>query len=160
MMRCAAILQLLLGNMGRPGGGILALRGHASIQGSTDVPTLYDILPGCLSMPKFGEESESLTNYIAKYGARTGWWNNLDKYIVSLLKAYYGEAARPENDFGFHWLPRVTGDHSHQGYWLDMLDGKMDGLFVMGQNPALAGPDPGMERRGRANMQLLVVRPI
>jgi formate dehydrogenase major subunit len=109
MIRCAAILQLLLGNMGRPGGGILALRGHASIQGSTDVPTLYDILPGYLSMPKFGEESKSLADYIAKYGARTGWWNNLDKYIVSLLKAYYGEAAQPENDFGFHWLPRITG---------------------------------------------------
>jgi formate dehydrogenase major subunit len=158
MIRCAAILQLLLGNMGRPGGGILALRGHASIQGSTDVPTLYDILPGYLSMPKFGEESKSLANYIAKYGARTGWWNNLDKYIVSLLKAYYGEAAQPENDFGFHWLPRVTGDHSHQGYWLDMLDGKMDGLFVMGQNPAVAGPNSGMERRGLGKLKWLVVR--
>ena len=158
MIRCAAILQLLLGNMGRPGGGIIALRGHASIQGSTDVPTLYDILPGYLSMPKFGEESKSLANYIAKYGARTGWWNNLDKYIVSFLKAYYGEAARAENDFGFHWLPRVTGDHSHQGYWLDMLDGKMDGLFVMGQNPAVAGPNSGMERRGLAKLKWLVVR--
>jgi formate dehydrogenase major subunit len=158
MIRCAAILQLLLGNMGRPGGGILALRGHASIQGSTDVPTLYDILPGYLSMPKFGEESKSLAKYIAKYGARTGWWNNLDKYIVSLLKAYYGEAAQPENDFGFHWLPRVTGDHSHQGYWLDMLDGKMDGLFVMGQSPAVAGPNSGMERRGLGKLKWLVVR--
>jgi formate dehydrogenase major subunit len=158
MIRCAAILQLLLGNMGRPGGGILALRGHASIQGSTDVPTLFDILPGYLSMPKFGEESKSLANYIATYGARTGWWNNLDKYIVSLLKAYYGEAAQPENDFGFNWLPRVTGDHSHQGYWLEMLDGKMDGLFVMGQNPAVAGPNSGMERRGLGKLKWLVVR--
>jgi len=158
MIRCAAILQLLLGNMGRPGGGILALRGHASIQGSTDVPTLYDILPGYLSMPKFGEESKTLDAYIEKYGSRTGWWYNTDKYIVSLLKAYYGESAQPENDFGFHWLPRVTGDHSHQAYWLDMLDGKMDGLFVMGQNPAVAGPNSGMERRGLAKLNWLVVR--
>ncbi len=158
MIRCAAILQLLLGNMGRPGGGILALRGHASIQGSTDVPTLYDILPGYLSMPKFGEESKTLRNYIDKYSSRTGWWHNLDKYIVSLLKAYYGESAQPENEFGFHWLPRVTGDHSHQGYWLDMLDGKMDGLFVMGQNPAVAGPNSGMERRGLGKLKWLVVR--
>src|SRR6266853_35527 len=158
MIRCAAILQLLLGNMGRPGGGILALRGHASIQGSTDVPTLYDILPGYLSMPKFGEESKTLDAYIEKYGSRTGWWYNTDKYIVSLLKAYYGESAQPENDFGFHWLPRVTGDHSHQAYWLDMLDGKMDGLFVMGQNPAVAGPNSGMERRGLAKLKWLVVR--
>ena len=154
MIRCAAILQLLLGNMGRPGGGIMALRGHASIQGSTDVPTLYDILPGYLSMPKFGEESKNLANYIAKYGARTGWWHNTDKYIVSFLKSYYGEAAQPDNDFGFHWLPRVTGDHSHQGYWLDMIDGKMDGLFVMGQNPAVAGPNSGMERRGLRQIEM------
>jgi formate dehydrogenase major subunit len=158
MIRCAAILQLLLGNMGRPGGGILALRGHASIQGSTDVPTLYDILPGYLSMPKFGEESKNLASYIAKYGSSTGWWHNFDKYIVNLLKAYYGEAAQPENDFGFNWLPRLTGDHSHQGYWLDMLDGKMDGLFVMGQNPAVAGPNSGMERRGLSKLKWLVVR--
>ena len=158
MIRCAAILQLLLGNMGRPGGGILALRGHASIQGSTDIPTLYDILPGYLSMPRFGEESNTLNAYIEKYGSRTGWWYNVDKYIVSLLRAYYGESAQPENDFGFHWLPRVTGDHSHQAYWLDMLDGKMDGLFVMGQNPAVAGPNSGMERRGLAKLKWLVVR--
>jgi formate dehydrogenase major subunit len=158
IIRCAAILQLLLGNMGRPGGGIMALRGHASIQGSTDVPTLFDILPGYLSMPKFGEESKTLANYIAKYKPRTGWWNNFDKYIVSFLKAYYGEGATAENDFGFNWLPRVTGDHSHQGYWLDMMDGKMEGLFVMGQNPAVAGPNSGMERRALAKLKWLVVR--
>jgi formate dehydrogenase major subunit len=158
IIRSAAILQLLLGNMGRPGGGILALRGHASIQGSTDIPTLYDILPGYLSMPKFGDESKTLQNYIDKYGGRTGWWNNIDKYIVSLLKAYYGEAATKENEYGFNWIPRVTGDHSHQGYFLDMLDGKVDGLFVMGQNPAIAGPNSGMERRALGKLKWLVVR--
>lgn len=158
IIRCAAILQLLLGNMGRPGGGIMALRGHASIQGSTDVPTLFDILPGYLNMPKFGEESKTLASYIAQNKPRTGWWNNFDKYIVSFLKAYYGEAATLENDFGFNWLPRVTGDHSHQGYWLEMLDGKMEGLFVMGQNPAVAGPNSGMERRALAKLKWLVVR--
>jgi formate dehydrogenase major subunit len=158
MIRCAAILQLLLGNMGRPGGGILALRGHASIQGSTDVPTLFDILPGYLNMPKFGEESKTLTQYIEINGARTGWWKNYDKYIVSFLKAYYGDAAQPGNSFGFDWLPRVTGDHSHQAYWLDMMDGKMDGLFVMGQNPAVAGPNSGMERRALGELKWMVVR--
>ncbi len=158
IIRTAAILQLLLGNMGRPGGGVLALRGHASIQGSTDVPTLYDILPGYLSMPHFGEESLSLNTFVQKYGSKTGWWSNFDKYMVSLLKAYYGEAATVENEFGFHWLPRVTGDHSHQGYWLDMMDGKMDGLFVMGQNPAVAAPNSGLERRAMAKLKWMVVR--
>ena len=158
IIRCAAILQLLLGNMGRPGGGIMALRGHASIQGSTDVPTLFDILPGYLNMPKFGEESKTLANFIAKNKPSTGWWNNFDKYIISFLKAYYGDAATAENDFGFHWIPRVTGDHSHQAYWLDMMDGKMDGLFVMGQNPAVAAPNSGLERRALAKLKWLVVR--
>jgi formate dehydrogenase major subunit len=158
MIRCAAILQLLLGNMGRPGGGILALRGHASIQGSTDIPTLFDSLPGYLSMPKFGPSSKDLASYIKANKPRTGFWNNFDKYIVSLLKAYYGDAATKENDFGFNWLPRLTGDHSHQAYWLDMLDGRMDGLFVIGQNPAVAGPNSGMERRGLGKLKWLVVR--
>jgi formate dehydrogenase major subunit len=158
IIRCAAILQLLLGNMGRPGGGIMALRGHASIQGSTDVPTLFDSLPGYLNMPKFGEESKTLGNYIAKYKTRTGWWNNFDKYIVSMLKAFYGSAATAENDYGFNWLPRLTGDHSHQAYWLDMMDGKMDGLFIMGQNPAVAGPNSGFERRAMMKLKWLVVR--
>ncbi|MGH9496960.1 MAG: molybdopterin dinucleotide binding domain-containing protein, partial [Candidatus Sulfotelmatobacter sp.] len=88
----------------------------------------------------------------------TGWWNNFDKYIVSLLKSYYGHAATEANEFGFNWLPRITGDHSHQGYWLDMLDGKVEGLFVMGQNPAVAGPNSGMERRALAKLKWLVVR--
>ncbi|HXN17556.1 MAG TPA: molybdopterin-dependent oxidoreductase [Candidatus Binatus sp.] len=158
IIRCAAILQLLLGNMGRPGGGILALRGHASIQGSTDIPTLFDSLPGYLSMPKFGPSSKDLASFIKANKPRTGFWNNIDKYIVSLLKAYYGDAATKENDFGFNWLPRITGDHSHQAYWLDMLDGKMDGLFVIGQNPAVAGPNSGMERRGLGKLKWLVVR--
>ena len=158
IIRCAAILQLLLGNIGRPGGGILALRGHASIQGSTDVPTLYDILPGYLPMPMFEEDSKTLNNYIKKHKARTGLWSSFDKYFVSLLKAYYGDAATPENEFGFHWLPRVTGDHSHFGYWLDMMDGKLEGLFVMGQNPAVGASNGRLERKALSKLKWLVVR--
>lgn len=158
IIRAAAILQLLLGNIGRPGGGILALRGHASIQGSTDIPTLYDILPGYLPMPFFSSDGQNFEKYISTHKTESGWWNNFDKYAVSLLKAYYGEAATSENDFGFDWLPRVTGDHSHIGYWLDMADGKMEGLFVMGQNPAVGAPNSGLERRALAKLKWLVVR--
>jgi formate dehydrogenase major subunit len=158
IIRSAAILQLLLGNIGRPGGGILALRGHASIQGSTDIPTLYDILPGYLPMPVFGADSKTLADYIKKHSPKTGWWSNFGKYIVSLLKSYYGEAATKENDFGFNWLPRVTGDHSHQGYWAEMDEGKIDGLFVMGQNPAVGAPNSRMERKALAKLKWLVVR--
>src|SRR5256885_3399017 len=140
IIRTASILQLLLGNIGRPGGGILALRGHASIQGSTDIPTLYDILPGYLPMPAFEEDSHKLKDYIKKHSSRTGLWANFDKYITSLLKAWYGDAATADNQLGFGWMPRITGDHSHFGYWLEMAEGKLDGLFVMGQNPAVGAP--------------------
>lgn len=158
IIRAAAILQLLLGNVGRPGGGILALRGHASIQGSTDIPTLYDILPGYLPMPLFDEDSHNLKQYIEKHSSSTGWWSNLDKYIISLLKAWYGASATSVNDFGFHWIPRITGDHSEFGFWYDMADGKMDGLFVMGQNPAVGAPNGRLQRKAMAKLKWLVVR--
>src|SRR4051812_14484825 len=146
IIRSAAILQLLLGNIGRPGGGILALRGHASIQGSTDIPTLYDVLPGYLPMPFFEADSKDLQSHIKKHSARTGLWSAFDKYLISLLKAYYGDAATKQNGYGFDWLPRISGDHSHFGYWLDMKDGKLEGLFVMGQNPAVGASNGRLER--------------
>lgn len=158
IIRSAAILQLLLGNIGRPGGGILALRGHASIQGSTDIPTLYDILPGYLPMPFFEADSKKFKDYIKKHRARTGLWSGFKKYAVSLLKAYYGERATKLNDWGFDWLPRVTGDHSHFGYWIDMADGKLEGLFVMGQNPAVGASNGRLERTALSKLQWLVVR--
>ena len=158
IIRAASILQLLLGNIGRPGGGILALRGHASIQGSTDIPTLYDILPGYLPMPFAMGDAKNLKDYIKKHKTEAGWWRNFDKYIVSLLKAYYGESATRANNWGFDWLPRVTGDHSHLGYWLEMADGKIEGLFVMGQNPAVGAPNAGLERKALARLKWLVVR--
>jgi formate dehydrogenase major subunit len=158
-IRTAAILQLLLGNIGRPGGGILALRGHASIQGSTDIPTLYDILPGYLPMPSAGTDLDTLDQYIRKFSLPRGVWKHLDTYIVSLLKAYYGESATDANTFGYDWLPKITGDHSHFGYWLDMADRQtIRGLFVMGQNPAVGAPNASLERRAMANLDWLVVR--
>ena len=158
LVRTAAILQLLLGNIGRPGGGILALRGHASIQGSTDIPTLFDLLPGYLTMPLFEQDPDDLQEYVRKRSTKGGMWANLDRYLVSLLKAYYGEAATSENDFGFRWLPRLTGDHSHMAFWLEMADGKVEGLFAMGDNPAVAGPNAGFERRAMAKLKWMVVR--
>ena len=180
IIRSAAILQLLLGNIGRPGGGILALRGHASIQGSTDIPTLYDILPGYIPMPALGADTVSLAAYLRKHHSNAGWWAHLDSFLVSLLKAWYGDGASAANDFGFGWLPRISGDHSHFGYWLRMADSgtpdlrtavadtpdlkvgptppPIEGLFVMGQNPAVGAPNARLERRAMANLKWLVVR--
>ncbi len=158
MIRAAAILQLLLGNIGRPGGGILALRGHASIQGSTDIPTLYDILPGYLPMPFFQEDGTSLDTFLQKHTTEAGLWSHFDRYFVSLLRSWYGEAATQDNEWGFHLLPRVTGDHSELGYWLDMADGKLEALFVMGQNPAVGAPNGRLQRTAMKNLKWLVVR--
>ena len=142
IIRAAAILQMLLGNIGRPGGGILALRGHASIQGSTDIPTLYDILPGYLPMPFVENSTDTWEGYVKKHKARTGLWANFEKYIVSLMRAYYGDADQQGNDWGFDWLPRVTGDQSAlRLYHGRQADGKMDGMFVMGENPAVGSPN-------------------
>ena len=156
IIRAAAILQLLLGNIGRPGGGILALRGHASIQGSTDIPTLYDILPGYLTMPRKGDDT--LQQYLDNYTKKTGLWSNYPKYIVSTLKAYYGKRATAENDFGYGWLPKLTGNHSFFEYLYDMLDGKMEGMFLMGQNPAVGAPNSRLQRTALSKLKWLVVR--
>jgi formate dehydrogenase major subunit len=158
MIRTASILQLLLGNIGRPGGGILALRGHASIQGSTDIPTLYDLLPGYLPMPKAHDGDFTLAQYIEEDSAKRGWWAFFDRYIVSLLKAWYGEAATAENDYGFGSLPKLTGNHSHFATMMRALDGGLDGLFLMGQNPAVGSQHAGLQRRALSRLKWLVVR--
>ena len=156
IIRTAAILQLLLGNIGRPGGGILALRGHASIQGSTDIPTLYDVLPGYLTMPREGDET--LQQYLDKYTKKTGLWSNYPKYFISTLKAYYGKRATAENGFGYSWLPKLTANHSFFEFLYAMLDEKMDGMFLMGQNPAVGAPNSRLQRKALSKLKWLVVR--
>ena len=158
MIRTATILQLLLGNVGRPGGGIMALRGHASIQGSTDIPTLYDLLPGYLHMPRATGGELSLHSYIDTGGADRGWWSHFDIYIISLLKAWFGDAATEENEYGFRYLPKITGNHSHYPTMLRAFDGGLEGLFVMGQNPAVGSQHGGLQRRALAHLKWLVVR--
>jgi formate dehydrogenase major subunit len=158
-IRTGAILQLLLGNMGRPGGGIMALRGHASIQGSTDIPTLFNILPGYLPMPN-AEDHTSLQEWVdavRKPGSK-GFWTNAGAYGINLLKAYWGDAATPENDFCFDYLPRITGDHGTYRTVLDMIDGKVKGYFLLGQNPAVGSAHGRAQRLGMANLDWLVVR--
>jgi formate dehydrogenase major subunit len=158
IIRTASILQLLLGNIGRPGGGIMALRGHASIQGSTDVPTLYDTLPGYLAMPKGDGTEETLRDYLAHQTKPTGLWNNYPSYFISLLKAYYGKNATAENDYGYSWVPKLTGNHSFFEYLYDMADGKMEGMFMMGQNPAVAAANSRFQRTSLSKLKWLVVR--
>jgi formate dehydrogenase major subunit len=156
-IRAASILQALLGNIGRPGGGILALRGHASIQGSTDIPTLFNLLPGYLPMPS-QERGADLAGYVAPDVGKAGFWGDTPNYIVSLLKAWFGDAATAENDYGFDWLPRLTGDHDNYSTVLDMADGKVPGYIVAGENPAVGGANARLHRLALAKAEWLVVR--
>ena len=158
IIRTAAMLQLLLGNAGRPGGGVMAMRGHASIQGSTDIPTLYNLLPGYLLQPTKGKPHETLKGYLENEKVDKGYWSNMPKFMVSLLKAWYGDAATHENDYGFGWLPRTSGDHSQLCTFTEMSKGKVKGLFLMGQNPAAGAPNARLNRKALTELDWLVVR--
>ncbi|UWZ59684.1 molybdopterin-dependent oxidoreductase [Dactylosporangium aurantiacum] len=156
-IRAACILQLLLGNMGRPGGGIQALRGHASIQGSSDIPTLFNLLPGYIPMPH-AHAHETLDAFIAADAANSGFWAEMRSYLVSLMKAWWGGAATPDNDFCFDYLPRLTGSHSTYDTVMEQLAGRCKGYFLLGENPAVGSANAKLQRLGMANLDWLVVR--
>ena len=160
-IRTSAVIQLLLGNMGRPGGGIMALRGHASIQGSTDIPTLFNLLPGYLPQPVLGTH-DTLADWIGSMSApgQKGFWTKADTYGVSLLKSWYGAAAQPDNDFCFDHLPKLTGDHSTYQTVMGQVDGTVEGYFLVGQNPAVGSAQAKLHRMGLAGLKWLVVRDV
>ena len=138
----------------------MALRGHASIQGSTDIPTLYNLLPGYLPMPK--HDVGGLDDYLDALSpdGQKGYWKNARAFVVSLLKSWYGDAATPENDFCFDLLPRIDGDHGTYQTVMGMLDGTVEGYFLVGQNPAVGSAHGRMQRLGMANLKWLVVRDV
>ncbi|NUR97315.1 MAG: molybdopterin-dependent oxidoreductase, partial [Kribbellaceae bacterium] len=142
---------------GRPGGGIMALRGHAGIQGSTDIPTLFNLLPGYLPMPH-AEHHLDLQQYIEEDAGKTGFWGNMDAYMVSLLKSYWGDAATAENEYCFDYLPRLTGHHSTYETVVGQIEGRVKGYFLVGENPAVGSANGKMQRLGLANLDWLVVR--
>ena len=154
---CCALLQLLLGNFGRPGAGIMALRGHASIQGSTDVPTLYHSIHGYMPHPTALKGHDTLQDYLAAETLPTGYWANMPKFVVSYLKSMWGDAATPENDFGWAWHPQIFGDHSHMPMFVAMNEGKVRGMFCIGQNPATS-LNASVERAGLRKLEWLVVK--
>jgi formate dehydrogenase major subunit len=155
-IRTAAVLQLLLGNIGRPGGGIMALRGHADIQGATDIATLYDLLPGYLPMPSANKDEQTLADYLKLETKKTGWWVNTPKYVVSLLKAFYGDAATKENDYCYSYLPQLIGDHSQLVTTIAMKDGEVQGYICIGQNPGASGQNAEMTKAALESLQWFV----
>jgi formate dehydrogenase major subunit len=159
-IRTYVILQLLLGNVGKAGGGINALRGESNVQGSTDMALLFHILPGYLKTPAAG--LETLQAYLDKNTPVTNdplsanWWQNYPKYMVSLLKALWGEHATPENDFCYSYLGKISGNLSYISLFEAMYRGDIKGLFCFGQNPAVGGPNCNKERDALANLDWLV----
>src|SRR5713226_9186391 len=157
MIRAAATLQLLLGNVGRPGGGVNAMRGHSNIQGATDLAGTFEILPGYLATPR-GELTD-LKTYLEKVTPTTlnkqawstmNYWSNYPKFMISLLKATYGKAATKENDWGYEWLPKTVGNYSWMYICDDIYRGSAtraggkepgpEGFISFGMNPVGIGP--------------------
>jgi formate dehydrogenase major subunit len=157
-IRALCMLQLLLGNIGRPGGGVTALRGHANVQGATDLELLYHELPGYMAMP-LRDQHPDLHTYLEKETPKGGFWVNKPKFMVSLLKAFYGDAATKDNEFGYQWLPkRASADaYSHQHMFVDMYEGKIKGFLADGQNPAVGGPNAKLARAAMAKLDWLLV---
>ena len=148
IIRTAAMLQLLLGNVGRAGGGVNALRGHSNIQGATDMAGVFDILPGYLKMPNpddadFATFLKRTTPTSSKPGEwdSYNYWSNTPKFAVSFLKAMYGDAAKKENDWAFHYLPKIDRNHAWTQIWDDMYAGHIKGMFAIGMNGVQIGPN-------------------
>ncbi|HZI60529.1 MAG TPA: formate dehydrogenase-N subunit alpha [Pyrinomonadaceae bacterium] len=148
IIRTAAILQLLLGNVGRSGGGVNALRGHCNIQGATDMGGVFDIFPGYLKIPAPSDvdlatflERATPTPSKPDVWDSYNYWSNTSKFMVSFLKSLYGDAAKKENDWAYHYLPKIDRKYSWTEMWDFMYEGKVKGLFAFGMNGVAIGPN-------------------
>ena len=148
IIRTAAILQLLLGNVGRAGGGVNALRGHSNIQGATDMGGVFDIFPGYLKIP--APSDTDLSTFLKRTTPTPSkpdawdsynYWSNTPKFMVSFLKAMYGEAAKKDNDWAYNYLPKIDRKYSWTEMWDFMYAGKVKGLFAFGMNGVAIGPN-------------------
>src|SRR6266851_1654854 len=148
IIRTAAMLQLLLGNVGRAGGGVNALRGHSNIQGATDMAGVFDTLPGYLKVPTPADTSfEAWMKRITPTPSKPAPWDsfnyysNTPKFAASFLKALYGDAATKQNGWAFDYLPKVDRNYSWVQLWDDMYNGIVKGMLAFGMNGVAIGPD-------------------
>jgi len=160
-IRTYAMLQLLMGNIGMAGGGINALRGESNVQGSTDHCILWHILPGYLGIPKT-KKDVNLAAYIKNNTPKTNdpmsgnWWQHKPKYLVSLLKAWYGDAATKENDYCYDWIPKASKPMPHIVVFEDMYKGMHEGAILMGTNPSVGGPNALKETKALEKLKWLI----
>jgi len=162
LIRSGAILQLLLGNVGRPGGGMNAERGHANIQGNTDHAISWDILPGYLRIPAPGQKNiDDYLSWIPQRKLRPDAVNffgeNYRKFLVSLLKAWYGDAATKDNEFAIDLLPKPAVNASWLSIFDQALKGKMEGLMLSGMTATSIGPDSNQVLQALGKLKWLCV---
>jgi formate dehydrogenase major subunit len=164
IIRTAAILQLILGNVGRAGGGVNALRGHSNIQGATDMGGVFDIFPGYLKIPQPNDTDlatflKRTTPTVSKPNEwdSYNYWSNTPKFMVSFLKSLYGDTAKKENDFSFHYLPKIDRKFSWTEMWDEMYSGKVRGLFAFGMNGVAIGPNSRKNIEALKKADFLVV---
>ena len=161
-IRCSTLVQLLLGNIGVAGGGINALRGEPNVQGSTDHALLYHVLPGYIGLPLAPWQTLAQFNKantpVTKIPNSANWWGNRPKYFASLLKGWYGEEAKPENDFCYGLLPKGEpgADYSYMYVMDKMYQGKIKGGFVFGVNPMNSFPNTNKMRKALDNLDWMV----
>jgi len=155
-VRAFGIIQLLLGNIGLPGGGINAMRGESNVQGSTDFALLYHLLPGYVGTPTAIPEHATLEGYNKKETPSGGYWSNKPKFLVSMLKAWYGPNATKANEFGYQYLPKGNKNYSHINLFNAMYKGELEGAFLFGTNPVVGGPNAGKEKEALSNLKWMV----
>jgi formate dehydrogenase major subunit len=162
LIHAAAMVQLLMGNIGMPGGGVNAQRGHANIQGSTDMGA-WNMLPGYLKIPRANlttiEEYLKANTPKPLQAKSLNYWGNTPKFFKSLLKAYYGKKATEANQYGYDWLPKIDekGDHSWGAFFDDMFHGKLEGLISFGMNPVANGPNTKKMLTALSKLKWLIV---
>lgn len=155
-VRAINIIQLLLGNIGIAGGGANAHRGESNVQGSTDMGLLSHNLAGYLNVP-YAQKHPDLAAYIEKETPKSSYWTNKPKFLISMLKAWYGDKVTSENEFCYHWLPKHDSQNRyHVGIFEKMAQGKIKGMFAWGQNPAVGGPTAWAERKAMEQLDWLV----
>ncbi len=161
MIRTAAMVQLLLGNVGMAGGGVNALRGHSNIQGLTDLGLLSNLLPGYLTLP--GEKEIDYKGYIGSRALKPlrpgqlDYWQNYAKFHVSLMKAWFGKAATKDNNWCYDWLPKLDKGYDVLQAFELMYQGKLNGYFCQGFNPLAAIPNKAKLIGGLSKLKYLVV---
>jgi formate dehydrogenase-N alpha subunit len=160
-IRTMAMIQLLLGNIGRAGGGVNALRGHANVQGITDQCAYSEVLPGYLSAPTDADTTRA--EYIERRTPKPlrpnqmNFAQNFAKWHTSQQKAFWGAAATKDNDFAYDWLPKRDAAYDVLAIFERLYQGKVNGFVIQGFNPLAALPNKKKVSAAMSKLKYLVV---